>query len=112
MGQLLYKALERNIAPDYIRRLLAAFPAIEPTKSNPPLSQDNDFILIEPLSERELEVLELIAKGLTNADIATRLVLSPHTIKVHTRNIYEKLNVHKRTQAVARARGLGILSSN
>jgi LuxR family maltose regulon positive regulatory protein len=65
--------------------------------------------LIEPLSDREIEVLQLLAKGLTNQVIATRLVLSPHTIKTHTRNIYSKLAVKNRTQAVDRARTLGIL---
>jgi LuxR family maltose regulon positive regulatory protein len=65
--------------------------------------------LIEPLSERELEVLELIAKGLTNPEIASRLYLSPNTVKAHTRNIYGKLNVHNRTQAVATARIVGVL---
>jgi LuxR family maltose regulon positive regulatory protein len=67
--------------------------------------------LIEPLSERELEILGLVAAGLTNPEIASRLFLSLNTVKVHTRNIYGKLGVHNRTQAVARARALGILSS-
>jgi predicted ATPase/DNA-binding CsgD family transcriptional regulator len=59
--------------------------------------------LVEPLSERELEVLRLIADGLSNRDIAERLVLSVGTVKVHTRNIYSKLNVSSRTQALAQA---------
>jgi LuxR family maltose regulon positive regulatory protein len=67
--------------------------------------------LVEPLSERELEVLQLIAEGLTNPQIASRLFLSLHTIKVHAHNIYGKLGVHNRTQAVARARALGVLPS-
>ncbi len=67
--------------------------------------------LVEPLSERELEVLTLIAEGLTNREIAHRLYLSPNTVKVHSRNIYGKLDSHSRTQAVARARDLGILPS-
>jgi LuxR family maltose regulon positive regulatory protein len=67
--------------------------------------------LIEPLSERELEVLQLIAHGLTNREIATRLFLSVNTVKVHSRNIYGKLGAHSRTQAVARAQALGILPS-
>jgi len=112
MAQLLYHTLEHEIAPDYVRQLLTAFSPLEPTEKTPPKSQEHEFALIEPLSERELEVLQLIAEGLTNPDIATRLFLSPHTIKVHTRNIYEKLNVHNRIQAVARARGLGILLSD
>lgn len=63
----------------------------------------------EALSEREREVLQLIAEGLSNQDLAARLYLSPHTIKVHTRNIYGKLGVTSRTQAVAMGRNLGIL---
>ena len=68
--------------------------------------------LIEPLSERELEVLQLIAEGLSNREIARRLVLSLNTVKGHTRKIYEKLGVHSRTQATAKANTLGILSSD
>ncbi|MBC7814630.1 MAG: response regulator transcription factor, partial [Burkholderiales bacterium] len=62
-----------------------------------------------PLSERELEVLSLIADGLSNRDIAERLYLSVGTIKVHTRNIYGKLNVNSRTQALARATEINLL---
>jgi LuxR family maltose regulon positive regulatory protein len=65
--------------------------------------------LIEPLSEREREVLQHFAEGLSNQEIASRLSLSPHTVKVHSRNIYGKLGVHNRMQAVARARALGML---
>ena len=110
MAQLLYKALSHDIAPDYVRRLLAAFPSNEVKQSAQPEAQSDAFEWIEPLSERELEVLHLVADGLTNPDIADRLFLSPHTIKVHTRNIYEKLGVHNRTQAVIKGRALGILS--
>ncbi|MEJ2353283.1 MAG: LuxR C-terminal-related transcriptional regulator, partial [Anaerolineales bacterium] len=52
-----------------------------------------------------------IAEGLTNPEIASKLYLSMHTVKVHTRNIYGKLGVHNRTQAVTRARALGVLPS-
>jgi LuxR family maltose regulon positive regulatory protein len=68
--------------------------------------------LIEPLSDREIEVLQLLAKGLTNQAVADRLVLSIHTIKAHTRSIYSKLAVNNRTQAVDRARTLGIISGS
>lgn len=65
--------------------------------------------LLDPLSQRELEVLRLIGEGLTNGDIAARLVIAVGTVKAHTKNIYDKLTVHTRTQAVARARKLKLL---
>jgi LuxR family maltose regulon positive regulatory protein len=111
MAHLLYEALSRGIAPDYVRRLLAAFPDVEPEQPDPSKSQAPESAMIEPLSERELEVLQLIAEGLTNAEIASRLFLSLNTIKAHTRSIYGKLDVHNRTQAVTMARALGILPS-
>jgi LuxR family maltose regulon positive regulatory protein len=112
MAHLLYKALSRGIAPDYVRRLLAAFPEPEPEPTDPSISRAQESDLIEPLSERELEVLQLIAEGLTNPEIASRLFLSLNTVKAHTRNIYGKLDVHSRTQAVAKAKALGVLTSN
>ena len=65
--------------------------------------------LIEPLTGRELEVLELIAQGRTNQEIAGQLIVAPGTVKAHTATIYRKLDVANRTEAVARARQLGIL---
>jgi LuxR family maltose regulon positive regulatory protein len=109
MARLLYKALSRGIAPDYVRRLLAAFPVDEPEQTDPSKSQVPKSELVEPLSEREIEVLQLIAEGLTNPEIAARLYLSLNTVKVHTRNIYGKLGVNNRTQAGTRAKALGIL---
>jgi LuxR family maltose regulon positive regulatory protein len=117
MAQLLYQAAVRGVMPDYAARLLAAFegatvdegrrtgekvpsPVVRPSSA-----------LVEPLSHRELEVLQLIAEGLTNREIAARLLLSVNTVKAHARNIYGKLDAHNRTQAVARARALGILPS-
>jgi LuxR family maltose regulon positive regulatory protein len=90
--------------------LLATYPATEPEQTGPSETQTPKSELVEPLSERELEVLQLIADGLTNPEIATRLFLSLNTVKVHTRNIYGKLDAHNRTRAVVRARALGILS--
>ena len=112
MARLLYEAVTHGITPDYARRLLAAFPVAEPEQTVPLKTQASKSDLIEPLSERELEVLQLIAEGLTNREIADRLFLSLNTVKVHTRNIYGKLDVHHRTDAVAKARALGILHSN
>lgn len=65
--------------------------------------------LIEPLNERELEILQLIEKGLSNRDIARYLFLALSTVKGHNRNIFDKLQVQRRTEAVARARQLGLL---
>jgi len=62
------------------------------------------------LSEREIEILQLMSKGLTNSVIATRLYLLINTVKVHTRNIYAKFGVHNRMEAVDRARALGVLA--
>jgi LuxR family maltose regulon positive regulatory protein len=112
MARLLYKALSRGSVLDYVRQLLAAFPDAQPEEAAPPDAQASESDLIEPLSDRELEVLQLIAEGLTNPEIASRLYLAKNTVKAHTRNIYGKLGVHNRTQAVARARSLGLLSSS
>ncbi len=112
MAHLLYEALSRGIAPDYIRRLLTAFPIDEPEQPDSSKMQASKSGLVESLSERELEVLQLIAEGLTNQEIASRLFLSQNTVKVHTRNIYGKLGAHHRADAVARARALGILPPN
>ncbi len=110
MARLLYEALVRGLAADYCRRLLAAFSS---TEWQLPLSQTQRSTpeSIEPLSERELEVLQFMAEGLNNHEIGSRLFLSHNTVKVHTRNIYAKLDVHNRTQAVVKARVLGLLSS-
>jgi LuxR family maltose regulon positive regulatory protein len=116
MARLLYEALSRGIAPSYTRRLLAAFPlarpepATEPEQALPSDTRALEPDLIEPLSEREVEILELIAEGLANPEIAARLFLALNTVKTHSSNIYGKLGVHSRTQAVAKARALGLLS--
>ena len=65
--------------------------------------------LSEPLSERELEVLALIASGMSNKEIAGKLFVSIVTVKTHVNNLYRKLGAHSRTQAVARAREINIL---
>jgi LuxR family maltose regulon positive regulatory protein len=111
MVHLLYAALEKEIQPDYVRKLLAAFPADQPENDSKPQTQKNEFDWIDPLSERELEVLQLIAEGLTNQEISTRLYLSPHTVKTHARNIYSKLGVKGRTKATAKARAMGLLKA-
>jgi LuxR family maltose regulon positive regulatory protein len=111
MAHLLYEAATRGIAPDYVSRLLGAFRVAEAIQAASSQTQPPEAELIEPLSERELEVLQLIAEGLTNQEVSSRLYLSLHTVKAHTRNIYSKLGVNNRTLAVATARSLGILPS-
>jgi len=108
-ARLLYRAAERGVRPAYAGRLLAAFPDAGAafTPRGPSASSS---CLVEPLSERERQILQLIAEGTTNKEIAQRLVLSVGTVKVHTHNIYGKLGVSGRTQALAKARELGLLS--
>lgn len=108
--QLLLEADDRDILPDYVHSLLDAFnPDMEMPPATRPDSRAED-VLVDPLSERELEVLELIAEGLTNQEVASRLYLSAHTVKVHTRNIYSKLDVHNRTEAVTTAIAIGMIA--
>lgn len=109
MARLLYEAVSHGISPDYALRLLAAFPAGEPNQLDRSEIQALKHGLIEPPGERELEVLQLIAGGLINQEIAARLFLSLNTVKAHCRNIYGKLGVRSRIQAVAGARALRVL---
>jgi len=109
MAHLLFEAFSRDIAPDYVQRLLAAFPIDQKVKTDQTTSRATDSKYVESLSDREIEVLQLVAQGRTNPEIAEKLYLSQHTVKVHARNIYGKLGVHNRTEAVNKARALGIL---
>jgi LuxR family maltose regulon positive regulatory protein len=109
MARLLYEALSHGVHPGYVRQLLAAYPVDGTDEDAPPTTPAAGTRLAEPLSARELEVLPLIAEGLSNQEIAARLYLSLHTVKAHARNIYAKLGVSSRTQAVAKGRALGIL---
>jgi LuxR family maltose regulon positive regulatory protein len=111
MARLLYEAANRGIAAEYCGRLLAAFPAADPSDARPLKSVGDEIALIEPLSQRELEVLRLIDKGMSNREIAQEMILALDTIKGYTRRIYGKLGVHNRTHAVAKALTLGILPS-
>jgi LuxR family maltose regulon positive regulatory protein len=114
MARLLHQAAARGVRADYAGRLLAAFEfqvadgdtmgGDRALKGSGPAEA-----LIEPLSERETEVLALIAEGLTNREIGQQLCISLGTVKAHTSNVYGKLGVRSRTEAVARSRVLGIL---
>jgi ATP/maltotriose-dependent transcriptional regulator MalT len=114
MAQLLLEVASRGIMPDYTGNLLAAFEA-EKRKSEDksPLPPTQPLIepevLIEALSQRELKILQLIAQGLSNREIGERLFLALDTIKGHNRVIFDKLQVQSRTEAIARARELGLL---
>jgi LuxR family maltose regulon positive regulatory protein len=98
MVRLLRRAASQGVAPGYVSRLLAAFGRAAGTPS-----------LVEPLTAREREVLCLIAAGLKNQEIADRLVISVATVKRHVTNIYGKLGVSRRIQAIAQAQELGLL---
>jgi ATP/maltotriose-dependent transcriptional regulator MalT len=103
MIQLLHEAVRHKVKPEFAHQLLGRF--------SPGRQAEKPSSLVEPLSERELEVLKLVAEGLSNQEIAARLYLSLRTIKFHTGNIYGKLGVKSRTEALSRARDLGLLSS-
>jgi LuxR family maltose regulon positive regulatory protein len=108
MAQLLSETSAHGIMPDYVAKLLAVFES-EDQKREDKSSVPSVQPLIEPLSQRELEVLHLIAQGLSNNEIGKRLFLALDTVKGHNRRIYDKLQVQRRTEAVARARELGLL---
>jgi LuxR family maltose regulon positive regulatory protein len=93
----------RRVAPSFADQLLDEAGA--PATKQELMAQS----LVEPLSERELEVLRLIAAGLSNREIAQELFIAVGTVKRHTNHIYGKLGVHSRTEAVVRARELGLL---
>jgi LuxR family maltose regulon positive regulatory protein len=111
MADLLSKAEANGIMPGYTGKLLAVFEAKGGNSENlsTRVSAKSSQPLIEPLSERELEILELIAQGLSNRQISEQLFLAMPTVKGHNRNIFGKLQVKRRTEAVARARELGLL---
>jgi LuxR family maltose regulon positive regulatory protein len=103
MARLLQEAHSRGVMSDYVEKLLAAFDSSLTTH----ISLEDS--LPEPLTKREQEVLELVAAGLTNREIADELIISPETVKKHTSSIYGKLGASNRTEAAARARELDLL---
>lgn len=117
MGELLAQvALRETAVAPYVARLLTTFDQPQPAAPEPVEAETETAVtphlaqwLAEPLSERETEVLRLVAEGLSNREIGERLVISIYTVKKHMENIHSKLYVNNRTQAVARARDLGLL---
>jgi LuxR family maltose regulon positive regulatory protein len=111
MAELLSEAASHGIMPEYIGKLLAVFVAEERKSEDKPNLRPAPSAqsLIEPLSQREIEILQLIAQGLSNHEISKRLFLALSTVKGHNRNIFGKLEVQSRTEAIARARELGLL---
>jgi LuxR family maltose regulon positive regulatory protein len=104
MEKLLRRALAKSICPEFVRRLLAVFEARRKPQPVPAAEA-----LIEPLSERELEILSLLDGPLSTPEIAAKLVVSANTVRTHIKNIYGKLSVHGRSGAVRRAQELGLV---
>jgi LuxR family maltose regulon positive regulatory protein len=102
MAALLREAAKHGIAPNYVRQLLAAFGKAEGRTS---VTQ----LLIEPLSEREFEVLRLLGTELNGPEIARELMVSLNTMRTHTKSIYNKLGVNNRRAAIRRAEELDLL---
>ena len=100
--ELLHETARRGIAPTYVGSILAVIGV--PADTSPKFEG-----LLEPLTERELEVLRLVAAGLSNRQIAEQLVVSLGTAKSHIHHIFGKLDVSSRTEAAARARDLGLI---
>jgi LuxR family maltose regulon positive regulatory protein len=116
MLEILLAVAERGVATEYLKRLLASFPAAtnvrpRPIKASLPEQQvaRDVSLVLEPLSQRELEVLRLIADGKSNAEVAKILVIALSTVKTHTNSIFSKWQVTSRTQAIMRARELNLL---
>lgn len=102
IAELLNYALARGISTNYVRKLLETLSSDHPDTEK----QSN---LIDPLSDREMEVLRLLTTHLTQSEIAVQLYISINTLRTHTKNIYDKLNVHNRTEAVNQAQKLNLL---
>jgi len=116
MADLLKRLLEQNVAVDYIGKLLAAFGDVETEPVSDALASETVSVpparpqpLVEPLTNRELDTLGLLEQRLQNKEIADKLFISTETVKTHLNNIYQKLGVSNRRQAVEEAKKIGIL---
>jgi LuxR family maltose regulon positive regulatory protein len=130
MAEMLNRLRKHNVSVDFIDNLLSAFPEREAASpqtglrpsnddqevesgTGPPIPDSKPDIhrsLVEPLTIREIEVLELLAQRLQNKEIASKLSVSPTTVKTHLQHIYQKLCTNNRRKAVETAEALGILS--
>jgi LuxR family maltose regulon positive regulatory protein len=111
LAGLLNQLRSQGVAPDYIGQILSAFETdyqLSTTNRSGRLSTAGG--LVDPLTNRELEVLDLLAQRFSNKEIAAQLLISPLTIKKHTNNIYQKLQVTNRRQAVRKAAALGLVA--
>jgi LuxR family transcriptional regulator, maltose regulon positive regulatory protein len=108
MEGLLREAVARGVSSVYAGRLLAAFSTGKPARP-PADTHHQQAALLEPLSKRELDVLRLLASSLTGSQIADELFISLATFRTHTKNIYGKLGVHNRIEAIERARDLKLM---
>jgi LuxR family maltose regulon positive regulatory protein len=114
MARLLQKAVSQKIASNCAAKLLSVFddsssPAPRAVPEMPATSVSQHLSMIEPLTRREVEILQLICAGYSNREIAERLSVTLNTVKKHTSHIYGKLDVKSRTQAIARAQEIGLL---
>jgi len=108
MASLLQRMQDREPLVEYIASILQAYPEA----SDHAVQPEGKRQLMEPLTNREAEILQLLAKRYSNKEIAAELVISPATVKGHTINLYQKLSVHKRRDAVRVARALGLIPSS
>ena len=108
---MLRSLADRHRRTPYVDKLLAAAePAVVRRPLAAPVLQARPrFPLVEPLRPREVEVLGHVADGRSNKEIADEMIMAVSTVKWYLRNIYSKLNVNRRTQALARARELNLL---
>jgi LuxR family maltose regulon positive regulatory protein len=106
---VLQKALNQGIVPEYTHKLIDIIESEERQRRTSNGISTSSTLYSGPLSARELEILRLVAEGLSNQQIADRLVISLGTAKTHVHNIFEKLNAKTRTQCLARARMSGLI---
>jgi LuxR family maltose regulon positive regulatory protein len=106
--RLVRMAVESGVSPQYVARLVSAFPTATTTWRSAQDGKDSP-VLVEPLSEREIDVLRLVASGRRNREIAQQLFLSTNTVAWHLKNVYGKLGARNRVEAAALARELRVL---